>query len=167
MNDWLFDEILDGLTKLASLRLDYAPSDDVLEITAATWCESLRHNREWRLQRDMLRIRAAFATLGSTRESFPKPKHLIEALPQDAMALTGPKEAPWDPPELREAMRKCGTRLDPQKASRLVHRYVASTEIPPPPQRGDHARAERLAALERELQQHYHPQTEPGRDDEG
>jgi hypothetical protein len=80
--DWYADEILDGLTKLMSLGLDRTPAADLVQITAATWIDATTSGHEWDQRRDTPRIRAAFSTLQRTRESWPAPRHFLDAMPR-------------------------------------------------------------------------------------
>lgn len=80
--DWYTSEIIDGLTKLMSLGLDRTPAADLVQITAATWIDATTAGHEWDQTRDTTRIRAAFQTLARTRESWPGPRHFLDALPR-------------------------------------------------------------------------------------
>lgn len=80
--DWYTSEIIDGLTKLLSLSLDRAPASDLVQITAATWIDATTSDRAWDRDRDLPRIRAAFSTLARSRESWPTPRHFLDALPR-------------------------------------------------------------------------------------
>ncbi len=50
--------------------------------TAAAWVEAITTGREFDERRDRPRFRAAFVTLAQTRESWPSPKHFLDALPR-------------------------------------------------------------------------------------
>ena len=69
------------MVKLLSLRLNGCPPDDVIELTARTWLEAVLDGREWDMGRDESRMRAAFVTLAKTRDSWPAPRHFIDAIP--------------------------------------------------------------------------------------
>ncbi len=77
--DWLATELLLGLQKLLCLGLDRTPATDLFEGTVMTWHEVITNGLEWKEQRDVPRIRAAFTTLAATRESWPQPKHFLDA----------------------------------------------------------------------------------------
>lgn len=78
---WINDAIRHGLVKLLSLRLRGCPPDDVIELTARTWLETLVDGRQWEQARDEDRFRAAFVLLARTCEAWPAPKHFLDALP--------------------------------------------------------------------------------------
>lgn len=107
---WLNDAIRLGLVKLLSLRLDGAPPDDMIELTARTWLDSLVAGLDWDQTRDEPRIAAGFVTLARTRDSWPLPKHLLAALSEPtAPRLAGStRPDPDDPYERqhRERMRE-------------------------------------------------------------
>jgi hypothetical protein len=68
-------------------RLDRTPAAELLAGTAQSWLEIITTGRVWDEARDAHRIREAFVTLGLTRESWPAPKHFIEALPPVRVGL--------------------------------------------------------------------------------
>ncbi len=49
--------------------------------TVAAWQEAICKDRKFVEKRDTPRFRAAFRTLAQTRETWPAPKHFLEALP--------------------------------------------------------------------------------------
>lgn len=89
--DWLKREILTGVQRLLCLGLDGQPAAEVLPGTVAAWCEAIQRGRLMDEQRDVPRIREAFATVVSRARRWPAPIDLIEALPrwipQDTVAL--------------------------------------------------------------------------------
>ena len=80
-DSWINDVIRQGLVKMLSLRLNGCPPDDMIELTARTWLETVTDGREWERGRDESRMRAAFVTLAKIRETWPAPKHFLEAIP--------------------------------------------------------------------------------------
>lgn len=50
--------------------------------TVRAWHEAITTGREWDQARDAGRIRAAFVTLAQTRETWPAPRHFLDALPR-------------------------------------------------------------------------------------
>ena len=73
------------------LGLDRTPARDVLRGTVETWLQVLAA-RPYEQQRDTPRIRAAFAKLAETRDSWPQPVHFFEAMPNPI--TTAPREQP-------------------------------------------------------------------------
>lgn len=104
--EWLRDELLTGLQKLYCLGLERTPAAEVLQGTAATWCEAVTTGRVFDRDLDTARIRRAFVTLASTRTSWPAPVHFIEALPQrEQLALTK-QPIPADPARAAAAVEE-------------------------------------------------------------
>lgn len=111
---------------MLSLRLNGCPPDDMIELTARTWLETVTDGREWERGRDEPRMRAAFVTLAKTRESWPAPKHFLEAIPpveplkaiakehRPATAEERAKHAEW----LRQQMRTVVKDVPPAKVER-------------------------------------------------
>jgi hypothetical protein len=140
--DWILDEIATGLQKLYLLSLDRTPAAELLAGTAQSWLEIITTGRVWDEARDAHRIREAFVTLGLTRESWPAPKHFIEALPPVRVGLM-PIEKEFRP----------ASPAVVAKARAELERFVAA----PAPLTEDAAKAEskRLAEVEAALRQHY------------
>lgn len=86
---WLLIELGKGLQKLATLSLDRTPAAELLTATARVWHEAITDGRAFDEQRDAPRIRQSFRTLANTREQWPAPKHLIEALPKIEQGAIG------------------------------------------------------------------------------
>ena len=76
-------EVLRGLQKLVALRLQGAPPEEGIKLTAAVWLEAMAALPiGWDKQQDAGRITAAFAQLAVDAERWPPPKMLIERLPK-------------------------------------------------------------------------------------
>lgn len=89
METWIHNEIMDGLSRLLCLSLERTPAADLIEGTAAMWCEAVTHERVFDERLDAPRFRAAFSTLARTRTSWPAPLHFLEAMPpREQLALT-------------------------------------------------------------------------------
>jgi hypothetical protein len=112
MDNWLHNEILDGLSKLLCLSLERTPASDLIEGTAAMWVESLSAGMQWDRERDTPRIRQAFVTLATTRTSWPAPLHFREALPP-APALKALPARPADPERARRMIEQLARELRP------------------------------------------------------
>ena len=111
-----------------------------MQITAATWIESTTIGRSWDQQRDSGRIRAAFSTLALTRESWPAPKHFLDALPRVEQAAIGYEVKPATPEQAAAALKKIRDMLGEPMP---VHTPPVKREGPP------------LADVEADLKLHY------------
>lgn len=75
-------EVLRGLQKLLMLRLQGAPPEEGIKLTAAVWLEILAaHPTGWNEAADAGRIQTAFIRLAANAERWPPPKMLIDHLP--------------------------------------------------------------------------------------
>lgn len=110
--EWLLVEILTGLQKLACLSLDRTPAAELLTATARVWHEAITDGRAFDEQRDAPRIRQAFRTLANTREQWPAPKHLIDALPKIEQGAIGYEVKPASPEEAARRMAEIRATLD-------------------------------------------------------
>lgn len=141
MDTWIHDAILDGLSRLLCLGLDRTPAADMIAGTAAAWVEAVTTGRKFDEARDRPRFRAAFVTLAQTRESWPAPRHFLDALPRVEQAAIGYEVKP----------------TSPEDAAKILDRLRREVESAPPleakpPVRMPHVD---LAAAEQELRQHY------------
>lgn len=101
MSDWLNNEVITGLQKLYSLRLQNTPAEDALPATAMVWIEVLQHMPVvWDQKQDEQRLRRAFATLMRLCDRWPVPKQLIEHLGSRPQAPPG-----LPPPPIPESVR--------------------------------------------------------------
>lgn len=140
-NTWLLVEIATGLQKLAALSLDRTPAAELLTATAKVWYEAITDGLTYDQARDTARIQQAFRTLAHTRESWPAPKHLLDAMPRIEQQSLGYEVKP----------------TSPEEASKILDRLRREVEGAPPlgakpPVRMPHVD---LAAAEEELRQHY------------
>ena len=106
--EWLMDEVVTGLQKLACLSLDRTPAAEVLAGTAQAWMEAITDGRAWDERRDAERVQAAFRTLGRTVLRWPAPAEFLDALPRipPPSALSYESKPSPCPPEIAERMRK-------------------------------------------------------------
>lgn len=89
MDQWIHDEILDGLSKLLCLGLDRTPASDLIAGTAMAWGEALTLGKVWDQQLDAPRFRRAFVALAATRKTWPSPSDFMDNLPpRQQLALT-------------------------------------------------------------------------------
>jgi len=142
--DWYADEILDGLTKLMSLGLDRTPAADLVQITAATWIDATTSGHEWDQRRDTPRIRAAFSTLQRTRESWPAPRHFLDAMPRIEQRAIGYQVKPV-------TKEQADARLAEIREMLLVKELEATNEPRPPRGEKFETSAQERSAIEREL----------------
>lgn len=73
-----------GLQKLLALSLDRTPASELLPVTVGTWVEAIGRGRDFREVPDRARFRAAFVTLAENRRTWPAPRDLLDALPNDS-----------------------------------------------------------------------------------
>lgn len=85
-NEWMKNEILNGLSKLLTLSLERQPSFELIEGTGATWLEALSAGKLWDRDRDTRRIRNAFSELAIMSSQWP--------VPRDFMAVLRPPSKP-------------------------------------------------------------------------
>lgn len=109
--------------------------------TAAAWVEAVTTGRKFDEARDRPRFRAAFVTLAQTRESWPAPRHFLDALPRVEKTAIGYEVKP----------------TSPKDAAKILDRLRREFESAPPleakpPVRMPHVD---LPAAEEELRQHY------------
>jgi hypothetical protein len=108
------------------------------------WREAVTTGREWEQQRDAPRIRQAFVTLATTRETWPAPRHFLDALPRIEQRAIGY--------EVKPVSRE-------QAEARLAEiRRVLDEPLPehkPDPRPRVKSEGVDHEALERDLQQHY------------
>ena len=138
--DWLAIEILTGIQKLLCLGLDRTPATDLIDGTVMAWHEAITVGRTFDQQRDTGRIRSAFVTLASTRETWPTPKHFLDALPRVEQAALAYEVKPATKEQAAAALAKIKEVLGEPLP---VHRPPSKREGPP------------LANVEAELRQHY------------
>ena len=109
--DWLATELLTGFQKLLCLGLERTPATDLIGGTVMAWREALTAGRVWDADRDRDRIRRAFVTLALTRESWPAPKHFLDALPPAPKPLALVREVRVDPEVLRQNVARLKAKL--------------------------------------------------------
>lgn len=143
--DWLAHELLTGFQKLLCLGLDRTPAEAVIDGTVLAWHEAITVGRSWEQARDTPRIRAAFVTLANTRESWPAPRHFLDALPRMEQAALRYEVKPLSPAEAEARMAELRRMLDEPVADteseRDVPRRLQTTTD--------------TATAERELRAHY------------
>lgn len=124
--DWIKREISEGLKRLMCLGLERTPAAEVIALTAAVWLEAMTTGREWEQEHDAPRFRAGFAALCRTRESWPQPMHLLDAMPaREPMKAIAKEHRPATPEQiaahaewLRQQMRTVVKDVPPAKVER-------------------------------------------------
>lgn len=96
---WLWNEFLDGLTVLWTLRLQNAPAEDSLEMVVGSWITACSFGRTFQEKLDRARIRHGFRLLAGTVERWPAPAQFLACLPPPVDPPPAPS-APrtWDDP---------------------------------------------------------------------
>ena len=86
--EWLRTGIARGLGVLYTLNLEHKPAADTVRITVEGFLGALLADGQvWDQQRDAPRIVEAFRRL-ALRDQFPRPGHLLAALPPPALTIT-------------------------------------------------------------------------------
>jgi hypothetical protein len=110
--------------------LAWTPSYDVIDVTVGTWLEAVTIGREWEETRDAPRIRQAFVTLANSRESWPAPKHFLDALPRVEQRAMGYEVKPLTPEQADARMAHIRAMLDqplPEASGREVPARLRNT----------------------------------------
>lgn len=123
------------------MGLDRTPASDLIDGTVLAWHEAITTGRSWDRARDTARIRAAFVTLASTRETWPAPRHFLDALPRVEQAALTYELKPADPARALAAIAEAQALL----RSDLPEPKPVDVEHDPRP----------LAEVEAELVRHY------------
>ncbi len=84
--------------------MDRTPATDLIPGTVRAWHEAVTTGRDWDQGRDAPRIRAAFVTLAQTRESWPAPRHFLDALPRIEQAAIRYESKPLSPEEAKKRL---------------------------------------------------------------
>lgn len=136
-----------GLQKLYLLSLDRTPAAELLAGTAQAWLEVLTTGRVWERERDTPRIRQAFVTMATTRETWPAPRHFFDALPHIVVNLAAIEKEfrPANPETVAKA------RAEMEAFLREVDAREAKAAAAPKPER----EGPPLSAIEADLQAHY------------
>lgn len=89
---WFAAAIANGVQRLYVLSLDGTPAAATIELTTATWIDTLWPTRSWRAELDETRIAEAFRQLMLNSERWPVPRQLLLSLPtrREPMKLTAP-----------------------------------------------------------------------------
>lgn len=107
--DWLRVEIITGLQKLLTLRLQGTPPEDAIVGTAEVWLEGVSRSRiSWDEQLDRVRVQRSFAALFRSCEYWPPPKMLLDHLGSRAppKALPEPPLTPEERQQVKDKLRE-------------------------------------------------------------
>lgn len=117
MEQWIHNEILDGLSKLLCLGLERTPAADMIAGTAMAWVQAVTHERVFDRELDTPRFRRAFILLSATRTTWPAPLHFMEAMPKrEQLALTR-QHVPADPERAQAAISEIASVLSGKSAA--------------------------------------------------
>lgn len=78
---WFAVAIADGVQRLYVLSLEGTPAAATIELTTATWIDTLWPARNWRAELDETRISEGFRQLTLNSERWPVPRQLLLSLP--------------------------------------------------------------------------------------
>lgn len=145
MKTWLHDEIQMGLLALHCLGLERTPpkESEAMEVIVNAWAMGLLENRVWDAERDIPRIRRAFAKLLTACRAWPCPRDFLEALPPDDQPALPHRVA------LSEEARKAAERAMQQAVEELA-RHTAIPGVP-----NAQPKASGSAEIEASLKRHY------------
>lgn len=89
---WFAVAIANGVQRLYVLSLDGTPAAATIELTTATWIDTLWPTRGWRAELDETRINEGFRQLALNSERWPVPRQLLLSLParREPLKLTAP-----------------------------------------------------------------------------
>lgn len=90
---WLGEIVKYHMERLRLLNLDGSPAGVAMGEVTRIWAETLAASGNYDEALDAGRFHTAFMTLARVRESWPAPKHLLEALP----ARPEPRKLPAPP----------------------------------------------------------------------
>lgn len=125
------------------LSLSNTPADDLVDGTVMAWHEAISFGRDWKQDRDTPRIRAAFVTLASTRDTWPAPKHFLDALPRVEQTAIPYEVKPLSSEEAEARLAECRRLLREPLPEHDAAKAKPTREGPP------------LAEVEAALRQHY------------
>jgi hypothetical protein len=124
------------------LSLDRTPAAELIAGTAHAWLEAITADNTFQRERDTPRIRAAFRTMANRRESWPAPRHFLDALPKvEQSALCYEVK-----PATREEAARAITRI-----RELLNEPVPDFAVPGPVKR----EGPPLSEVEEGLEAHY------------
>lgn len=92
---WFAVAIANGVQRLYVLSLDGTPAAATIELTTATWIDTLWPTRAWRSALDETRINEGFRQLALNSERWPVPRQLLLSLPvrHEPLKLTAPSNS--------------------------------------------------------------------------
>lgn len=89
---WFAVAIANGVQRLYVLSLNGTPAAATIELTTATWIDTLWPTRNWSAELDETRISEGFRQLALNSDRWPVPKQLLLSLParRESLKLTAP-----------------------------------------------------------------------------
>lgn len=90
---WFAVAIATGVQRLYVLSLDGTPAAKTIELTTATWIDTLWPTRNWQAALDETRINEAFRQLALNNDRWPVPRQLLLSLParREPLKLAAPR----------------------------------------------------------------------------
>lgn len=132
MTDWFEGEIYAGLLQLEGLMLERSPAAADLRMVTATWVASLTFELAWCEERDVERIRGAFARLGREANRWPSPREFLIALPMSTQKRLPKPERNREPTEHAKAcMGEIAEMFAEDKARGWAHTEPLAAAIGP------------------------------------
>ena len=120
--DWLRVEIITGLQKLLTLRLQGTPPEDAIVGTAEVWLEGISRSRiSWDEQLDRARVQRSFATLFRSCDYWPSPRLFMDHLGSRAPPPKGLPEPPLTPEERQQVKDKLREIVEQLAQSRRMN----------------------------------------------
>jgi len=112
---WLGDVVKYHMERLRLLNLDGSPPGVAMGEVTRIWAETIAASGQWDEARDAWRLHEAFMTLARVRESWPAPRHLLEALPPcpEPPRLEPPAPSAEERARIRELLQRRRQRLVP------------------------------------------------------
>jgi hypothetical protein len=100
---WFMAELATGLQRLISLSLQGTPAMETIQLTAASWAETLwAAPIGWDQSLDSQRIASAFVRMMRDVDRWPAPKHLLHYLPSRPQPVNPLLTAPQISEEQRQ-----------------------------------------------------------------
>ncbi len=92
---WFAVAIASGVQRLYVLSLEGTPAAATIELTTATWIDTLWPTRAWRAELDETRITESFRQMAMNSERWPVPRQLLLSLPvrREPLKLTAPSNS--------------------------------------------------------------------------
>ncbi len=136
---WLHEEIETGLTMLAALNWERPPSREpqAFHLAVPPWATGPMADRVWDAERDIPRLRTAFARMLTACRAWPSPREFLDYLPPVEQKQLAHKPVPANPAKVQAMIQELADALCVNSATRSEPEQIDT------------------AAAEAELKQHY------------